>query len=290
VLWEYRDLNAARRKRIPAPLWPFWAPDPDEYYRWRIQLDCGCITEVLTCGPDRRPDDTRWPDPVCGARLPAGQLLCTHKDSSPAPYREIAGWGDRREVTFPADPAEPPEWADADTWALLRHDEPVTSAFWTVTLSCGHVTEVPVSDLGWKPADGLSRVSVGRLLEMTTEFEELWAEQPDAHRHASASTRKGCSLRAGRARAPSICATPARGRGPSSRASASAGSSRARRSRHRPSRLPGPAWSSGCGRPRPRPTNCDASSPSWTRLRGSSVTAYQTQRGKADITGDPADN
>lgn len=154
VLWEYRDLNAARRKRIPAPLWPFWAPDPDEYYRWRIQLDCGCITEVLTRGPDRRPDDTRWPDPVCGARLPAGQMLCTHKDSPPAPYREIAGWGHRREVTFPADPEEPPEWADADTWALLRHDEPVTSAFWTVTLSCGHVTEVPVSDLGWKPADG----------------------------------------------------------------------------------------------------------------------------------------
>lgn len=107
------------------------------------------------------------------------------------------------------------------------------------------------------------------------------------NRHASASTRKGCSLRAGQARAPSICATPARGRGPSSRASASAGSSRARRSRHRPSRHPGPAWSSGCGRPRPRPTNCDASSPSWTRLRGSSVTAYPTQRGKADITGAP---
>jgi hypothetical protein len=35
VLREYRDLNAKRRSRIPAPLWPFWAPDPDEYYRWR---------------------------------------------------------------------------------------------------------------------------------------------------------------------------------------------------------------------------------------------------------------
>lgn len=180
VLREYRDLNAERRSRIPAPLWPFWAPDPDEYYRWRIQLDCGCITEVLTCGPDRRPDETQWPDPACGARLPAGQLLCTHKDSPSAPYREIAGWGDRRKVTFAADPAEPPEWADAETWALLRHDEPHTSAFWTVTLSCGHVTEMPVSDLGWKPADGPSRVSADSLLEMTTEFEELWAKQPDA--------------------------------------------------------------------------------------------------------------
>ena len=93
VLREYQHLNAERRSRIPAPLWPFWAPGPDEYYRWRVELNCGCITEVLTCGPERRPDETQWPDPVCGARLPVGQLLCTHKDSPPAPYREIAGSG-----------------------------------------------------------------------------------------------------------------------------------------------------------------------------------------------------
>jgi hypothetical protein len=180
VLREYRDLNAGRRSRIPAPLWPFWALDPDVYYRWRAQLDCGCITEVLTGGPDSRPDDTQWPDPVCGARLPAGQILCTHEDSAPAPYREIAAWEERWELTFPADPAEPPDWADAKTWAVLRHDAPHTSAFWTVTLSCGHITEVAVSDLGWKPADGPSLVSAGRLREMTAEFEEFWAEQPDA--------------------------------------------------------------------------------------------------------------
>ena len=63
---------------------------------------------------------------------------------------------------------------------MLRHNEPHTSAFWTVTLSCGHVTDVVAPDLGWKPADGPSRVSASRLQEMTTEFEELWAEQPDA--------------------------------------------------------------------------------------------------------------
>lgn len=178
VLQEYRDFNAKWRSRIPAPLWPFWAPDPEEYYRWRVQLDCGCITEVMTWGPDRRPDGTQWPDPVNRARLPARQMLCMHEDSPPAPYREITAWGDRRELTFPADPAEPPDWAGAKAWAVLRHDEPHTSAFWTVTLSCGHVTEV-VSDLGRKPADGPNRVSASRLREMTTEFEEFWAEQPD---------------------------------------------------------------------------------------------------------------
>jgi hypothetical protein len=46
-------------------------------------------------------------------------------------------------------------------------------------------------------------------------------------RRLSASTCKECSPRAGRARAPSICATPARGRRPSWHGSAAAGSSRA---------------------------------------------------------------
>jgi hypothetical protein len=180
VLREYQDLNAERRSRIPAPLWSFWAPDPGEFYRWRVQLGCNCITEVLTRGPDRRPDDARWPDPVNGARLPAGQILCAHEDSPPGPYREIAAWGDRRELTFPADAAEPPDWADEQTWAVVRRDEPRTCAFWTVTLSCGHVAEVAVSSLGWRPADGPERVSAGRLREMTTEFEAFWAEHPHA--------------------------------------------------------------------------------------------------------------
>jgi hypothetical protein len=47
-LREYEEFNARRRKRIPAVLWPFWAPDPDQFYRWRVQLDCGCIREVMT--------------------------------------------------------------------------------------------------------------------------------------------------------------------------------------------------------------------------------------------------
>jgi len=177
-LREYQDLNAKRRSRIPAVLWPFWAPGPEEFYRWRVQLDCGCIAEVLTRGKEDLPSESRWPDAVSEASLPAAQMLCWHEDSPPAPYRDIAEWGDRREVSFPADPAEPPDWADPQTWAVLRHAEPHTSAFWTVTLSCGHVTDV-VSELGWKPADGLRRVSAKRLQAMIAEFEEFWASDPD---------------------------------------------------------------------------------------------------------------
>jgi hypothetical protein len=58
--------GSQRRAAPPHParqLWPFLAPDSGEFYRWRVQLDCNCITEVLTRGPDRRPGDAQWPDP-----------------------------------------------------------------------------------------------------------------------------------------------------------------------------------------------------------------------------------
>ncbi|MFF4242704.1 hypothetical protein ACFYYL_43150, partial [Actinomadura geliboluensis] len=52
ALREYQEFNSRLRDRIPAPLWAFFAPDPEEFYRWRIQLSCDCIKEVLTKGPD----------------------------------------------------------------------------------------------------------------------------------------------------------------------------------------------------------------------------------------------
>jgi hypothetical protein len=48
VLREYQESNAKVRRNIPAVLWEFFAPDPDQFYRWRVQLDCGCINELLT--------------------------------------------------------------------------------------------------------------------------------------------------------------------------------------------------------------------------------------------------
>lgn len=180
ALREYQDLNAERRSRIPSALWPFWAPDPEQFYRWRVQLECGCTTEVLTPGNETLPDEQQWYDPVHKAWLPAGQVPCSHGDSPPEPYRDIVEWGERREVSFPADPVEPPDWLEAEAWAVIRHDDPHTSAFWTVTLSCGHVTEVIAPDLEWKPADGPQRTSAKRLLKMKADFEELWASDPNA--------------------------------------------------------------------------------------------------------------
>ncbi|WP_405141957.1 hypothetical protein OG589_32695 [Sphaerisporangium sp. NBC_01403] len=178
ILREYLDLNAKRRERIPSILWAFWAPDPDKFYRWRIQLDCDCVTEVLTYGDNNLPDQARWHDHVNENSLPVGQILCSHDDTPPQPYRDITDWGTRREVSFPADPVDPPEGEDSESWALIRRDERCTKAFWKVTLSCGHATDV-VTDLDWKPEDGPHRVSPERLQEMTADFEEFWASDPD---------------------------------------------------------------------------------------------------------------
>lgn len=192
VLREYEEFNAKRRARIrQAVLWQFWAPDPEEFYRWRVQLDCGCVSEVMTRGEEDLPSERQWLDHVHSAWLPKGQMLCPHDDALPSPYRDIVEWGERREVTIPADPVEPPEYFfDAKLWARIRHDEPRNSAFWRVTLSCGHVTEVP-THLDWKPAEGPRRVSLQRQQEMTAEFEEFWATEPSGQdEHAREHTKR----------------------------------------------------------------------------------------------------
>ncbi|MEO5994499.1 MAG: hypothetical protein ABIP92_13230, partial [Arthrobacter sp.] len=107
VLREYLDLNDRRRERIEPVLWDFWAPGPEKVYRWRIQVDCGCITEVLTYGDSKLPHERTWHDHVNQGFIPVGHFLCFHDDDPPPPYRDIADWGTRREVSFPADPADP---------------------------------------------------------------------------------------------------------------------------------------------------------------------------------------
>ncbi|MEU4396762.1 hypothetical protein [Kribbella sp. NPDC023855] len=177
TLEEYNRHNDERRRHIPNALWSFFAPSPDKLYRWRVQLDCECVVEVLTSGKDSRPDEQRWRDPVSSALLPCGQISCWHDAAPPAPYREIIDWGDRRLVSFEADPVEPPDWAGEEIWAALRRDEPRRSAFWTVTLSCGHVTDA-VCDPAWKPSDGPKLASIERTREMKRQFEEYWSTHP----------------------------------------------------------------------------------------------------------------
>jgi hypothetical protein len=155
VLREYQESNAKVRKNIPAVLWDFLAPDPDQFYGWRVQLDCGCIKELLTLDKEKLPTESRYRcDHLYHSQLQPGQVGCANDEHTrPQPYREIVAWGERREQTFPADPVESRyDDIDQELWAKIRHDAPHTSAFWIVTLSCGHRSEV-CTDVDWKPED-----------------------------------------------------------------------------------------------------------------------------------------
>jgi hypothetical protein len=179
VLEQYREEIAKVRSVVPAVLWEFLAPDPDRVYRWRVQLDCGCIKELFTWGEDQLPTEATYQcDHVYYSKLQPGQTFCDNQEHTrPQLYREIIDWEQRREVTFPPDPVEPRDEFDPEIWVKIRHDAPHTSAFWRVRLVCGHRSEV-CTDANWKPEDGPRHVSAERLQEMTAEFEEFWAAQP----------------------------------------------------------------------------------------------------------------
>ncbi|MFD3836701.1 hypothetical protein ACFWWC_10630 [Streptomyces sp. NPDC058642] len=177
VLRECEAEAAEMRGYIPQVLWVFLIPDLTRVFRWRVQLDCGCIPEVLTREDGTPPHETQWK--AFHSPLPPGQMICHHDDSPPPPYRLIAEWGDRREVTFPADPDEPPDDTDPRVWSVIRHDEPHTSAFWEVTLACGHVEEAIAPSLDWVPASGPRRAAPERVQQMSAEFEDAWRANPE---------------------------------------------------------------------------------------------------------------
>lgn len=177
VLRECEAEATKMRGYIPRVLWDFLIPDLTRVFRWRVQLDCGCIPEVLTREDGTPPHEAQWKDHR--SPLPPGQMICHHDDSPPPPYRGITEWRERREVTFPADPVDPPDDTDPKIWSVLRHDEPHTSAFWEVTLACGHVEEAIAPSLDWVPASGPRRAAPERVQQMSAEFEDAWRANPE---------------------------------------------------------------------------------------------------------------
>lgn len=182
ALQEYEEEVRKLRSNVPTGqriLVDIFYPSPEKLYRWRFQLDCGCVRETLTYGDKKLPTDGQWTDGH-GRPLPVGQVFCVeHKDDRPAPYREIVKWGTSKLRDFEADPEEPADWcSDKATWQQVRRKEPTTSAFWTVTLSCGHDDEVCVGDVDWKPGDAPRLVSRKRQAELRAESEEYYASHP----------------------------------------------------------------------------------------------------------------
>jgi len=182
VLREYEEYVRKIRSNCPADqrilVDIFW-PSPEKLYRWRVQLDCECVIETLTCGDKKLPIDNRWTNGM-GFPLPAGQVICVeHRKDGQAPYREIVKWGVQKIHDFPADPVEPQDDWDPETWKKVRRPEPHQAAFWSVTFSCGHQDEVCVGDVDWKPGDEPRRVTPKRLAELRAEIEEYRASHPD---------------------------------------------------------------------------------------------------------------
>jgi len=162
---------------------PYTAPAPEDLFRWRVQLDCGCIHELLTFGDDKAPHEHQWRDDVHFNLLPAGQLMCWHEDQSRSvPYRDITEWGERKDES--PDPADHPDERDelAVKRAERRRRPPVR---WDVTLSCGHTGQVNVEDVDWTPADGPVRRSVSpeELAHENTRLDADLAEGDDGDAH-----------------------------------------------------------------------------------------------------------
>lgn len=152
-------------------------PKAVNMYRWRVQLECGCVYELFTRGKDDFPDDQNWNAPRPDRKLPKGEFWCTNDHGQGDEiYRDIVEWLDSEIKEFPPDPEEPPsEDMDPDFWAKVRQPERHSSTFWGVRLSCGHVFEHVVTEVGWKPEDGPKLVSEERAAQMRRDFESYWS-------------------------------------------------------------------------------------------------------------------
>lgn len=202
ALREYEEEVQKRRRNLPIDkrvLGDLLYPNAEKLYRWRIQLDCECVIETLTYGAENLPTDNQWTNGA-GFRLPAGQVICPdHIRDGQAPYREIVEWGTQKIHDFPADPVEPQDDWDPETWKKIRRPEPHQAAFWSVTYSCGHQDNVCVGDVNWKPGDEPRRLSAKRLAEIRTEIEEYRAANPDSpyetkedREHEDRYVERGC--------------------------------------------------------------------------------------------------
>lgn len=169
VLSQYMDHNRTDIERNP-----FWY-SPDNWYRWLVRLDCGCITETLTREDIDPPtehvfseslgelpiykttwilhppritfkDGTIYPreGPRCALDMYARPVkTCPYGFCYPAGYLWCAAHGDvppMREIT---------EWLHRkQEYHHDNRDKPYSS--WKVRLSCGHCGHAS-SDVEWSP-------------------------------------------------------------------------------------------------------------------------------------------
>lgn len=180
VLAEVEKYATDLRSRLDPVLHFLYVPDPRKLYRWKVELECGHINELLTHGPEDYPDEHQHRDPVHRTFLNPGEMWCRDEGhgNEPRSYADITDWVSSEVKEFPADPVEPRDGWEPELWKVVRHDEPHSSRFWRVGLACGHEHEHVVTDVDWNPDDGPKLVTAERAEEMRIEMEEYWASKP----------------------------------------------------------------------------------------------------------------
>jgi hypothetical protein len=116
---------------------------PERRYRWRVELDCGCITQGLTYGKEHLPTDGSVHQLFKGGLVSASQhafvidagarcfrtfgdirirtdtpgyLRCAGHGRERYPWRKITEWMDRGEGFVEPWPADPGEWIERGWW------------------------------------------------------------------------------------------------------------------------------------------------------------------------------
>lgn len=182
VLDEVETYIAERQPHVDPVLASLLLPDPQKLYRWKVELECGHVDELLTSGPDRFPDERAHRDNLTQTDLKVGEMWCGDKShwEDARPYRDIRDWVSSKVVDFEADPVQPKDGWDPETWKVIRHDKPMSSRFWRVRLACGHHHDHVVTDVDWTPDRGPKLATAKRAREMKAEMEEYWATDPEA--------------------------------------------------------------------------------------------------------------
>jgi hypothetical protein len=140
VLRAYEQRRAKVLKTVGEPdrAWfrSSW-PEAELMFRWRLQLGCGDLVEVLTRGAERPPTEVEWSR--AGHCLRTGRYACRDHPAEESPYRRVSRYVIRSTLDLPAD-----ERLDRG---------PETVGHWIVKLECGH-QGTQVTPLDWKPQDG----------------------------------------------------------------------------------------------------------------------------------------
>jgi len=156
ALADYVKERETYRRRLAdvtpglAAMLDFWRPAPDEMYRWRILMSCGCIEEG-----------------ALSETLKPGDAYCrVDEHDEPLTKRRIVLWHYRHETELPADD---------------NHPEPRTLVFWNAELVCGHTEDIVV-DADWRPADGPTRVDADHQRALEERFRRRRRGWPEDER------------------------------------------------------------------------------------------------------------